>query len=159
MEKWKVTFTGHLISLFCHGLGLWCCFPAFALSQKKNQKNPKRSLSFRKEQFSSASKNFLFHAFVREVFVGWQWFQDLMCVLRRVQALKGALRIIFCFICLHLPLWNALYWINVSSCDSPRTQYSTLTELTVWMWAIMLLYSVCTGLPSHDVVACGSYSS
>lgn len=27
-RKWKVTFTGHLISLFCHRLGLWCCFSA-----------------------------------------------------------------------------------------------------------------------------------
>lgn len=33
MEKWKVTFTGHLISLFCQGLGLWCYSPCFASSE------------------------------------------------------------------------------------------------------------------------------
>lgn len=37
--NWKVTFTGHLISLFCHGLGLRCHIPA-SHAQKKSRRIP-----------------------------------------------------------------------------------------------------------------------
>lgn len=85
-KKWKVTFTGHLISLFCHGLGLWWKREG---EGDRGGEMPPRS---ERKQFSSASKNFpffFFHAFVREGF--FFFFCKLavilgfnVCVLRRV---------------------------------------------------------------------------